>query len=105
MRREIPAPLLRDTPDLIAIRDINPVAPTHILIIPKKSIPRITSLSVEDAELVGKLVVTAKELATELGLDAQGYRLVFNCGEFGGQTVEQIHLHLIGGRHCEWPPG
>lgn len=105
MRREIPAPLLRDTPDFIAIRDINPIAPTHILIIPRKSIPRLTALTADDAALVGSLVLAAKEIASELGLDADGYRLVFNCGEHGGQTVEQLHLHLVGGRPFAWPPG
>ena len=105
MRREIPAELLRDTDELIALRDINPVAPVHVLIIPRKTIPRLTALSATDALIVGRMIVTATELARELGISDDGYRLVFNCGEQGGQTVEQLHLHLIGGREFNWPPG
>jgi histidine triad (HIT) family protein len=90
--------------DVLAFRDINPQAPTHVLIIPKKHIPTLNDLTPDDAELIGKLYLAAGKIAKEEGLDA-GYRTIINCNEQAGQTVFHIHLHLIGGRSMGWPPG
>ena len=103
--REIPADIVLETDDVLAFRDINPQAPTHILIIPKRRIASINDLGSDDAELVGKLCLAAKQLAAEEGLAGDGYRVVMNCGEAAGQTVFHIHLHLLGGRELDWPPG
>ena len=102
--REIPADLVHEDDKCIAFRDINPVAPTHILIVPRKPIPTLNDLSSEYAALVGHLFLVAKDLAAKEGL-AGGYRTVFNCGNDAGQTVYHIHLHLVGGRTMTWPPG
>lgn len=101
---EIPADFLYQDDRCFAIRDINPVAPAHILVVPRKPIPSIDHLEDEDAPLVGHLFLVAKLVAGQEGL-AKGYRLVFNCGAHGQQTVPHIHLHLIGGRAMQWPPG
>ena len=103
--REIPADIVLETDDVLAFRDINPQAPTHILIIPKRRIATINDLSDDDAELVGKLFLAASQIAAEEGLSEEGYRVVMNCGEAAGQTVFHIHLHLLGGRNLDWPPG
>ena len=102
---EIPAELVRSDPDVLAFRDISPKAPTHILIIPRKHIASVTELEAGDAEVIGKLFLTAKELAREEGIAEGGYRMVINAGADGGQTVFHIHLHLMGGRPMGWPPG
>jgi histidine triad (HIT) family protein len=102
---EIPGSIIARTADCIAIEDINPQAPTHVLIVPLKEIPSIDALNEEDAALVGKMVLLAKTIARERGLAEGGYRLVFNCGPDAGQTVDHIHLHLLGGRVLSWPPG
>lgn len=102
--REIPADLVFEDERCIAIRDINPQAPTHILIVPRQPIPSLNDLTGEDAELVGHLFIVARKLAAEEGLD-DGYRTVFNCGPAAGQSVDHIHLHLLGGRTMHWPPG
>lgn len=105
INREIPAQIVFENEEIIAINDINPQAPVHILIIPKKIIPTINDLKPEDAELVGRLFLIAKEIAKEKGIDKEGYRLVFNVNEGAGQTVFHIHLHLMGGRKFNWPAG
>ncbi len=102
--KEIPSTSVYEDDHLLAFRDLNPQAPEHILIIPKKHIARIENLSSEDAELMGRIVVAAKNIANDLGLK-NGYRLVFNNGSDGGQEVEHIHLHLMGGRKFSWPAG
>ncbi|MBK6767173.1 MAG: histidine triad nucleotide-binding protein [bacterium] len=102
---EIPADKLLDTDDLIAIRDINPQAPTHVLIIPKKPLAGVSSSTVKDEVLLGRLLGAARELAVQLGLDKVGYRLVINNGESAGQSVPHLHVHLMGGREFSWPPG
>ena len=89
----------------LAFKDINPQAPVHVLIIPKKRIPTINDLEENDNLVVGELILIAKQLAKSLEIDQEGYRLVFNCNEYGGQTVFHIHLHLLGGRPFNWPPG
>ena len=105
IRREIPANIVYEDSEVLAFRDVNPQAPTHILIIPKKVIPTVNDLKEADAALVGKLVLTAQRLAAQEGLAEDGYRLVFNCNTRAGQTVYHLHLHLIGGRQMKWPPG
>lgn len=102
--REIPAKIAYEDEQVLAFHDINPVAPTHVLIIPKKAIDRIENMTKEDSALVGHMMWAATELARRLGLK-NGYRLVMNNGEGAGQSVFHIHLHLIAGRELDWPPG
>ena len=102
--REIPADIVYEDDLCIAFRDINPQAPTHILVVPRKPIPTLNDLTPEDEGLVGHLFLAAKTIAAQEGL-TKGYRTVFNCGEEAGQTVFHIHLHLLGGRPLAWPPG
>lgn len=102
---EIATPKIFENEELLAFKDINPQAPTHILVIPKKHISTINEASDEDAGLLGSMLLKAKHIAKEQGLDEQGYRLVFNVNNHGGQTVYHIHLHILGGRQMTWPPG
>ena len=102
---EIPAEVVYNDDEIMAFSDIAPRAPTHILIIPKKHIATINDVSDEDAPLLGKLILTAKNIAKQNGLSEPGYRLVFNVNSQGGQEVYHIHLHLLGGRQLTWPPG
>lgn len=97
--------LLYESDQVVAFEDVNPQAPTHLLIIPKQHIPTVNDLEPSQSDLVGDLYVSAKELATRMGLEDQGYRLVMNCGEGAGQSVFHIHLHLLSGREFSWPPG
>jgi histidine triad (HIT) family protein len=90
---------------VLAFRDINPQAPTHILVIPKRHIATLNDLQAEDEALVGKLYLAAQKIAEDEGIAADGYRTVMNCNELAGQTVFHIHLHLLGGRGMAWPPG
>lgn len=105
IQREIPADIVYETDEVLAFRDIDPQAPTHILIIPKRRIPTINDLSDEDAPRLGKMVLAARDIARQEGVSDDGYRLVFNCNRDGGQSVYHIHLHLLGGRRLTWPPG
>ncbi len=105
INREIPAEIVYEDDDVLAFNDINPQAPTHILVIPKKPIATINDIAVEDAELVGKLFLAAKQIAADKGFAEDGYRVVMNCNGHGGQTVYHIHLHLMGGRQFTWPAG
>jgi len=102
---EIESEIVWENEDIAAFRDVNPQAPTHILLIPKKHIPMISKVQPEDQPLLGEMVYAAKTVAEQEELDEQGYRLVFNNGDFGGQDVYHIHLHLLGGRPMKWPPG
>ena len=102
--REIPADIIFEDDLCIAFRDINPKAPTHILIVPRKPIPSLDQLEKEDEVLVGHLFIVARQLAADEGLE-NGYRTVFNCGKEGGHDVYHLHLHLLGGRQMSWPPG
>lgn len=104
-REEIPAKIAYKDENYIAFHDINPQAPVHILIVPMKLIETTNDIEEDDAALVGGMFVVAKELAREHGLAEDGYRLVFNCNKDGGQTVPHIHMHLLGGRALQWPPG
>jgi len=103
--RKIPAKLVHSDKRAIAFEDINPQAPTHILIVPNKHIPDIQSMSEGDCELIGHLFFIARNLAEKRGLDKKGYRLVINNGRDAGQAVFHIHLHLLSGRAFAWPPG
>lgn len=102
--KEIPAEIVYEDDLCLAFRDVAPKAPTHVLVIPKKEIPSIDGLTDEDKNLAGHLLLIAKQVAGELGL-ADGYRVVINCGADGGQTVDHLHLHIMGGRGMGWPPG
>jgi len=102
--KEIPADLVYEDDQCLAFNDINPQAPVHVLIIPKKEIPSPAAIEETDCELIGHLFVVARELAAQRGLD-QGYRTVLNSGRDGGQTVDHLHIHLLGGRAMSWPPG
>lgn len=95
---EIPADILYRDEEVIAFRDINPVAPTHVLIIPKKHIPSLADLADAETSLIGQMTKIANQLAREEGVFESGYRLVISCGEQGGQVVPHLHMHLIGGR-------
>ncbi|MCA9246964.1 MAG: histidine triad nucleotide-binding protein [Planctomycetales bacterium] len=101
---EIPANVVYEDEKCLAFHDVAPQAPTHVLVIPKKEIRSVSDLSDEDAALVGHLFVVLRNLAHELGLEA-GYRVVTNCGVEGGQSVDHLHFHLLGGRALSWPPG
>ena len=105
INREIPADIVYETDDVLAFRDINPQAPLHVLVIPKQPIPTINDLKAEHAEVVGKLFLAAAQIAEEEGVAEEGYRVVMNCNDAGGQMVYHIHLHLLGGRQMLWPPG
>lgn len=102
---KIPADKVFEDDFCIAFRDINPQAPTHILIIPRRHIATINDLEPQDSELIGRILLVAKELAQKEGIAEDGYRTVFNCNRDAGQEVFHIHLHLIGGRKMQWPPG
>ena len=104
IEKKIPARIVHEDDQCIAFHDVNPQAPVHVLIIPRKVIPTHAELKPEDKELLGHLHLVAAQLATKLGL-ADGYRLVLNCKEQAGQTVPHLHLHLLGGRPMGWPPG
>jgi len=102
--RKIPARIEYEDDRCLAFHDVAPQAPTHVLVIPKKPIPSLADLEAADEALVGHLVMVATQLATKLGL-GNGYRLVVNCGRDGGQSVDHLHVHLLGGRSLGWPPG
>ncbi|MBN1871854.1 MAG: HIT domain-containing protein [Candidatus Omnitrophica bacterium] len=98
-------PLEFEDEQIVAFNDIKPAAPAHVLIVPKKHLSSANDLTGETALLVGRMIVTAKDIARKKGIYKKGYRLVLNCGEDGGQAVGHIHIHLIGGRKLAWPPG
>lgn len=102
--KELPADIVYEDDRCLAFKDINPQAPTHVLLIPRKVIPTHEDITPEDADLLGHLHVVAVKLAAQLGL-GDGYRLVINCKDAGGQTVPHLHMHVLGGREFAWPPG
>lgn len=102
---KIDADVVYESDDVMAFSDINPQAPMHVLIVPKRHIATINEIQESDAELVGKLFVAARDIAAKEGYDAAGYRATMNCNAGAGQTVFHIHLHLLGGRAFTWPPG
>lgn len=103
--KEIPAKVVYEDEYVLAFKDLNPVAPHHVLIIPKRHIDSLNDLTPEDEVIMGKIIVVASKLAKEMDVDQAGYRIVSNCGKNGGQTVGHIHYHLLGGRELQWPPG
>ena len=105
LSKEIPADIVYEDSNFLAFNDINPQAPIHILIIPKKRIPTINDIAPSDSNLIGEMVLIAQKIAKDKEINDDGYRLIFNCNDNGGQTVYHIHLHLIGGRKLSWPPG
>ncbi|MEL6402423.1 MAG: histidine triad nucleotide-binding protein [Cyanobacteria bacterium J06607_6] len=105
IRREIPADIVYEDDLCLAFRDITPQAPTHVLVIPKKPIPKLADAAAEDKELLGHMLLAVKSLAEQLGIAEEGYRVVINTGTDGGQTVFHLHMHLLGGRSLQWPPG
>jgi histidine triad (HIT) family protein len=102
---EIPARMVKENEHVLAFHDVNPVAPSHVLVIPRKHITSVHDAGPDDQAMLGSLMLTAKEVAETLGLGADGYRLVINTGKNGGQSVFHLHLHVIGGRPMAWPPG
>ena len=104
IRKEIPANIVYEDDLCLAFRDITPQAPTHILVIPKKPNPKLAAAEAEDKELLGHMLLTVKEIAQKEGL-SNGYRVVINTDQDGGQTVFHLHMHLLGGRPLAWPPG
>ena len=104
IRREIPADIVYEDNLAIAFRDVSPQAPVHVLVIPKQPIAQLSDAESQDHALMGHLLLTAKRVAEQLNL-SQGYRVVINNGPDGGQTVSHLHLHLLGGRQMQWPPG
>ncbi len=105
LKREIPARIVYEDDDLAAIEDIHPQAPVHLLILPRKHLVSLKEAGTEDEALLGRLFLTAARLARERKIDATGYRTVINNGSWGGQTVDHLHVHLLGGRVFHWPPG
>jgi len=103
--RQIPAAIVYEDDEVLALRDIKPQAPVHVLIVPRKPIPRIAEAGVEDAQLLGHLLLKAAQVAKQLGLEKTGFRLVFNNGPDAGEAVPHLHCHIIGGRPLGWPPG
>lgn len=103
--REIPAAIVYEDDQVMAFRDVNPKAPVHVVLIPKKPIERIGAAQPADQALLGHLMLAAASVASQLGLGATGYRLVINNGPDGGETVPHLHCHILGGRALSWPPG
>ena len=103
--REIPADIIFENDEFFAIRDIRPQAPVHVLIIPKRCIPRIGDAGVEDAALLGRMLLAAPQIARDSGIAESGYRVVINNGRDAGESVPHLHVHLLGGRALHWPPG
>ena len=103
--REIPAKIIAEDDDLIVFYDVNPQAPVHVLLVPKKPIPRLAEATQEDAAVLGKLLLKAQETAKALGISKSGFRIVINSGRDGGETVPHLHVHLLAGRPLAWPPG
>jgi len=102
---EIPATTVLETDRILAFRDINPQAPTHVLVIPKQHYPTVAALAAADAGLLGEMIAGAHRIAEEEGVSETGYRVVFNTGPQAGQTVLHVHGHVLGGRPLAWPPG
>ena len=103
--REIPARIVAETDEWFAFHDVNPQAPVHVLIVPKRVIPRIAIATPEDAALLGRMLLAASEIAITLGISDTGYRVVINNGRDAGESVPHLHIHLLGGRPLTWPPG
>ena len=105
IRGQLPGKMLHSDADVVAFRDVNPRAPTHILILPRKHVPSVNDLTEDETESMGRLYLVARDLAKRERIAERGYRLVMNTGAGAGQSVPHIHLHLLGGRPMSWPPG
>ena len=103
--KEIPADIVYEDDQVLAFRDISPQAPTHVLLIPRKAIPRVNEAKAEDQMLLGHILLKAAEVARNIGLEENGFRLVINNGRDGGESVPHLHCHILGGRSLQWPPG
>ena len=103
--KEIPADIVHEDDLCVAFRDISPQAPVHILIVPRKHLPRIAAATADDAGLIGHLLLTAANIARSEGIDGTGFRIAINNGPQGGESVPHLHVHLLGGRQLQWPPG
>jgi histidine triad (HIT) family protein len=103
--REIPAQIIFETPEFLAFHDVNPQAPVHVLIVPKRVIARLDVAAPEDAALLGQMLAAAPEIARQVGVAESGYRIVINNGRDAGESVPHLHIHLLGGRALQWPPG
>lgn len=102
---EIPAKLVYEAEDFIAFHDVNPQAPVHVLIVPRKCIPRVAEAAAAQADLLGRMLLAARAIAEKLGVLESGFRLVINNGRDAGESVPHLHVHLLGGRNLLWPPG
>ena len=105
IRKEIPAKIVYEDERALAFRDVDPKSPVHILIVPKKDIARVSEAKAEDEPLLGHLLIVAAEVARKEGIDGTGYRIVINKGAHAGESVPHLHVHLLGGRALNWPPG
>ena len=103
--REIPARFVAETDEWLAFHDVNPQAPVHVLIVPKRAIPRLDEAADEDAALLGRMLLAARNIAKTLDVSESGYRVVINNGREAGESVPHLHIHLLGGRPLAWPPG
>jgi len=105
IEKKKPAEIIYEDEEVVAFKDINPQAPVHVLIVPRKPIPKLTDAEESDAAVLGKMVMIARKIAKDFGLDDGGFRLLMNEGKNGGQTIYHLHFHLLGGRRLMWPPG
>lgn len=105
INKEIPADIVYEDDLCLSFKDISPQAPVHVLLIPKKQVANMQELEEGDRDLVGHIMVQVPKIAKKLGLDELGYRVVVNCKKYGGQEVDHLHLHILGGRQMNWPPG
>ena len=103
--REIPARIVQETDEWLAFHDVNPQAPIHVLIVPKRAIPRLDQTTPEDAGLLGRMLLAANEITRTLGISETGFRVVINNGRDAGESVPHLHIHVLGGRPLQWPPG
>ena len=102
---DLPATIVREDDEVVAIRDVNPQAPVHVLVMPREHIVSVAELTPAQDHLWGRLLHVAQSISEDEGIDETGFRLVINTGSDGGQTVDHLHMHLLGGRHMNWPPG
>ena len=105
IRKEVQANIIHEDELCLAFHDVSPQAPTHVLLIPKKPIESLAQVERQDAQLLGHMWLTIHKLAQDLGVADNGYRVVVNCGRDGGQSVDHLHFHILGGRPLQWPPG
>jgi histidine triad (HIT) family protein len=105
INREVPAQIIHEDSECVAVRDINPQAPVHVLVIPRRVISRLGKAAEADAALIGHLLITAASIARREGIEESGYRVVVNHGRHAGESVPHLHVHLLGGRQMKWPPG